>query len=211
MGEIANSDVKDVKPQNAENYQKMKPEKEMTMNERNEATKEEFDKASESKEYFDDNGNKYREGDNLMPDNKFEVNGYTYKTDDQGRVISAKGQLRLEDHEKLRNTGDMDSRSVVGKGEMLKTDDRGHLIAYIFGGSDGMENLSQMDAHLNKSDYKKMENTLADAVKDGADVRLKVEPVYEGDSIRPSEFRATYMIDGEKTVVVFKNESEAKS
>ena len=36
-----------------------------------------------------------------------------------------------------------------------------------------------MDAKLNQGDFVKLENTLADAVKDGADVKLKVEPVYE--------------------------------
>jgi len=44
-------------------------------------------------------------------------------------------------------------------------------------------------------------------VKDGADVRMKVEPVYSGDSNRPDEFRVSYTIDGDKEVVVFKNRS----
>jgi TPR repeat protein len=55
------------------------------------------------------------------------------------------------------------------------------------------------------------EKSLAEAVKDGADVRLKVEPKYEGDSARPSEFKVSYTIDGDKEVVVFRNESEAMS
>ena len=52
-----------------------------------------------------------------------------------------------------------------------------------------------------------MENTLAEAVKDNAKVYLKVEPVYESDEKRPSEFRITYSIDGDKTAIVFRNES----
>jgi hypothetical protein len=67
-----------------------------------------------------------------------------------------------------------------------------------------------MSKELNHGDYAKLERTLASAVGDGADVRLKVEPKYEGDSNRPTEFRITYSIDGDKEVVVFKNGSEGK-
>lgn len=63
------------------------------------------------------------------------------------------------------------------------------------------------DSKLNQGDYAKLENSLAEAVKDGADVRMKVEPVYSGDSNRPDEFRVSYTIDGDKEVVVFKNGS----
>ena len=65
-----------------------------------------------------------------------------------------------------------------------------------------------MDAKLNRGDFAKLENTLADAVKNGADVRMKVEPVYEGDSMRPTEFRVSCSVDGEKDAVIFKNGSE---
>ena len=98
----------------------------------------------------------------------------------------------------------------IGGQEYRAEDDRGHMIAYRFGGSGRLENLVPMDEKLNRVDFKKLENTLADAVKDGAEVKLKVEPVYEGDSKRPSEFRVSYSIDGDKDVVVFKNGSEAK-
>ena len=55
----------------------------------------------------------------------------------------------------------MDPRSSVDKGDMRKTDDRGHLIADRFNGSGGIENLVPMDSDLNQhGDYMKMENTL---------------------------------------------------
>lgn len=217
MSEISNADVKDVKSQSVENYKNIKPEKEMSTKELNEAVSEEFKKASESvdaqdtaglKEYFDDNGIKYREGDNLLPDTEFEVRGYKYKTDDQGRVVSAEGKLKMRDHDYTRDMEDV--KKIEGQ-EYKSGDDRGHLIGHQFGGSDKLENLVPMDAKLNQGDFVKLENTLADAVKDGADVNLKVEPVYEKGSTRPAEFRVTYSIDGDKEIVVFKNESEAKS
>lgn len=85
---------------------------------------------------------------------------------------------------------------------------RGHLIADRFNGSGELENLVPMEGKLNKGDYAKLEDTLAEAVKDGADVRMKVEPVYSGNLSRPDEFRVSYTIDGDKEIVVFKNRSE---
>ncbi len=159
----------------------------------------------EPKQYFDDNGTKYREGDILEPNTKFERNGYSYETDDNGRVISAEGKLQVKDH---KGRSEMpDSRDTVAHGEMKSTDDRGHLIADRFNGSGELENLVPMEGKLNKGDYARLEDTLAEAVNDGADVRLKVEPVYEDDASRPSEFRVTYSIDGEKDAVIFKNRS----
>ena len=216
-GEFWHNDVQDFKSQNNENYRNIKPEKEMTTKELNEAVNSEFGKVAKEaeaqdlgpKEYHDDNGVKYREGDSLIPNNEFEINGYKYRTDDKGRAVSAEGKLQVKDHEGRR---DMDPRSAVDKGDMKKTDDRGHLIADRFNGSGEIENLVPMDSDLNQhGDYNKMENTLAEAVQDGAKVELKVEPVYEGNSTRPSEFRVIYSIDGEKEVAVYKNESEAKS
>lgn len=213
--ETFSSDVKEIKNPSLENYKNIKPENKQTTQEVNDFWKDEFRKESEAakaesntQEYRDDNGVKYRIGDNLIPNNKYEVRGYQYKTDEEGRIVEASGKLKMKDSDYER---DMESVRKKEGQEYRDTDDRGHLIGHQFGGSDRLENLVPMDAKLNQGDFAKLENTLADAVKDGADVRLKVEPIYEGDSTRPSEFRVTYSIDGEKDVVVFKNEREANS
>ena len=216
--EIVNADVKEVKNSSAENYKNIKPEREVSPKEVNdfwdsefkgesETTKNETAENNGTKEYYDDNGDKYREGDHLLPNNEYEVNGYKYETDDQGRVVSAEGKLRMKDPDYEREMEDV--RKIENQ-EYKTGDDRGHLIGHQFGGSDKLENLVPMDAKLNQGDFAKLENTLADAVKEGADVKLKVEPVYENDSTRPSEFKVSYSIDGDRDVVVFKNESEAK-
>lgn len=220
--EIGKSEVNEVKNSSTENFKSIKPEHETSPKEVDDFWKAEFHDQAEqakiedtapvenntAKEYFDDNGTKYREGDSLLPNTQFEVRGYQYETDDQGRVVSAEGQLRMRDPSYERDMEDV--RKIDGQ-EYKSTDDRGHLIGHQFDGSDKLENLVPMDAKLNQGDFVKLENTLADAVKDGADVKLKVEPVYEGDSTRPTEFRVTYSIDGDKDAVVFKNESEAKT
>ena len=222
INELKNSESTDIIETKVEKFNDAKAMNEMSFKEAESFWKSEFHDQAEqakaqetestenagAKEYFDDNGTKYREGDSLLPNTHFEVRGYEYETDDQGRVVSAEGQLRMKDPGYERNMEDV--RKMDGQ-EYRTTDDRGHLIGHQFDASDRLENLVPMDAKLNQGDFVKLENTLADAVKDGADVRLKVEPVYEGDSARPSEFRVTYSIDGDKDAVVFKNESEAKT
>lgn len=212
MQEIKSSEVNKTKAPEVENYRNIQPENGMTVSE----AKEYWDKklsnpdaeSQEQREYFDDNGNLFRVGDELVPNNEYTINGYKYETDSNGRIISAEGKLQVKDHEGRR---EMDPRHTVDKGNYKETDDRGHLIADMFNGSGGLENVVPMDANLNRGDYVKLEKSLAEAVKDGADVRLKVEPKYEGDSARPSEFKVSYTIDGDKEVVVFRNESEAMS
>ena len=46
MSEISNADVKETKPQNIENFKNIKPEKEMTTKELNNAVSDEFEKAA---------------------------------------------------------------------------------------------------------------------------------------------------------------------
>lgn len=153
--------------------------------------------------YYDDKGQLYRIGNEVAANKEIERNGYLFKTDEKGRTISVEGKLQLRDHEG-RNPME-DTRDTVGYGQMKSSDDRGHLIGDQFNGSSDLLNLVPMDSTLNKGDYKKLENTLADALKDGADVRVKIEPVYEDDSHRPRKINFSYSIDDEKEVVMFKN------
>lgn len=220
--EIGNNEINEVRTPSAENFRNIKPEKEMTPQEVDDFWKAEFHEQAEqaklqdttpvdstsAKEYYDDNGTKYREGDSLLPNTQFEIREYQYETDDHGRVKSAEGQLRIRDSSYER---DMEDPRKMANQEYKEKDDRGHLIAHRFDGSDHLENLVPMNEDVNRRDFAGLERTLSDAVQDGANVRMKVEPVYEGDSARPSEFRVTYSINGDKDVVVFKNESEAKT
>lgn len=215
-GEIKNNETREIKPSMPDNYKNIKPEKGMSLKDTNEYWDGEFKNVSDNnesikadavKEYFDDNGVKYREGDKLLPNKEYQINEYDYKTDEKGRVISAEGKLRIRDPEYKRNMENVRDKSGQ---DYKSTDDQSHLVGHQFGGSDRLENLVPMDKGLNQGDYAKLENTLAKAVKDGADVRLKVEPIYEKDSTRPSEFKVSYSIDGDRETTTFKNESGAK-
>lgn len=156
--------------------------------------------------YYDDNGNLYRIDDNLLPNTEYDINGYRYETDEEGRIVSAEGRLQVKDHE--GRPAIKDSIEDIGKGDQKKTDDRGHLIGDQFNGSNGMENMIPQDSDINRKDYKALETELAKEVAAGKEVYVKVEPIYEGDSHRPVAVMVTYTIDGEESVRVFPNERE---
>jgi filamentous hemagglutinin len=51
-----------------------------------------------------------------------------------------------------------------------------------------------------------MENSWAEALKEGKPVKVSIEPVYSGKSIRPESFNVTYRIGNERPVEhIFKN------
>ena len=208
------NEMKETNNNPIEGFKNIKPETELSIGDLGNAVNAAFNSAAiemkgqdtaTSETYQDDNGNDYRIGDNLIPNNEFVIDGYKYVTDEKGRVISAEGTLQVKDHDGRK---EMDSRDKVNRGDMRDTDDRGHLIADRFNGSGGIENLVAMDSKLNQGDYAKLEKKLADAVDSGAKVDLKVQPTYDKDSTRPTEFRVTYTIDGTKSVTVFKNGSD---
>ena len=197
MAEIKSSDVTELKNPETENYKSIKPEGNITKSESGDFWNDKFNQ--------DDNGNEYRDANDLKPNATYELNGYTYKTDDQGRITTAEGKLQIKDHQGYKKINSHDNMEVVGKGNQKENDDRGHLIADRFNGKGDLGNLVPMDQELNRGDYVSLEDKLAKYVKDGADVRVKVEPIYFDDSKRPSEIKVSYTIDGEKDIVVFKN------
>ena len=54
---------------------------------------------TDAKNYFDDNGKLYRVENDLAPNAEYEINGYKYKTDDQGRIVTAEGTLHMKERE----------------------------------------------------------------------------------------------------------------
>lgn len=151
----------------------------------------------------DDAGKIYRMDDDLIPDGSYELGGYKYSTDGQGRITSASGKLQIKGHEKRTNI--KDSMEIVGRGEGKDTDDRSHLIADMFNGVGRLENLVAADINVNRSELKRIELKCNSALKSDNDVFYKIEPMYSRNSNRPSSFRVTDIINGEKTVTVLDN------
>lgn len=130
------------------------------------------------------------------PNTVYQVDGNkTFQTDALGRTSSAESILVASKSD--RNTYQQCKAGKCG----TSGDEGGHLIASIFNGPGEKLNLVPMDGNLNKGVWKQMENTWANALKDGKQVNVKVEPVYTGDNKRPDSFSVTYSIDGGRPVI----------
>ena len=126
-------------------------------------------------------------------------NNYIYKTDELGRQYGATACLQLKKHDKRKgNVG-----KPAGK---LPGDEAGHLFADMFGGSRFLDNLVAQSFNVNRSQYRKMENTWQRALKDGKSVYVDIDINYEGNGFRPTSFDITYYIDGEYTMLRIYNE-----
>ncbi|EOW4654480.1 DNA/RNA non-specific endonuclease [Proteus mirabilis] len=130
------------------------------------------------------------------PNTIYQVDGNkTYKTDSQGRVETVEAKLSLNSND--RNTY---QQCKVGKCGVAG-DKGGHLIATIFTGPGEKLNIVPMNSNLNRSEWKKMENSWVKALKDNKEVDVKIEPIYSGNSERPVKFNVRYTIEGERPVI----------
>ncbi|KAA6450240.1 T7SS effector LXG polymorphic toxin [Bacillus atrophaeus] len=123
--------------------------------------------------------------------------GYTYTTDNYGRITKVEADLQLG--EAKRNQY---AQSNSGKPDRLSDDDGGHLIATQFKGSGQFDNIVPMNSQINRSGGKwyEMEQEWAAALKEvpPETVTIKIENVYEGDSLRPTLFKVKYKIGDER-------------
>lgn len=135
------------------------------------------------------------------PNTVYKVDGNKiYQTDSMGRVERVESNLSY-----VKNDRNTYQQCVAGKCG-VSGDEGGHLIASIFNGPGEKLNLLPMNGNLNKGAWKSMENTWANALKDGKPVNVKIEPIYSGSSVRPDRFNVKYSIDGGRPVNVdFKN------
>ncbi len=147
--------------------------------------------------------NKALNGD-LKPNHKYKVGNHLYETDDAGRVSRVSGKLDLNTRD--RNTyQQVKSAKEAGIKDGLSDDDGGHLIASIFDGPGEQINYAPMNSNLNRGAWKRMENKWADALKEGKDVKVDIQPVYDGASKRPEAFEVQYWIDGKLHEAAFEN------
>ena len=164
---------------------------------------EEYDLGNGEQYTYNEKGQKV-----LKPNITYVSNGYTYKTDSQGRIISVTGTITQE---KMDNPGKRNAyaQRMAGREDRIckangnlnggKTDDGGHLIASQFGGSGDLDNLVAMSSNTNRAngEWYNMEKEWANAVKNNnSTVEVDIQPYYEGDSQRPTGFKVTYIIDG---------------
>lgn len=129
------------------------------------------------------------------------VRGTRYITDRHGRcreVFSKKLSLR----DAPRDSVAQQRIGRLGK----QGDEGGHLMANRFGGEPGPENLVPQNFHLNRGEWKAMENSWERALRAGKDVTdVRIRPIYDGKSIRPYKIDVRYTVDGKAYSKTFYN------
>ena len=156
----------------------------------------------------DDNGTPFLMNNALLPNMTYTLRGYTYRTDECGRLCCAEGKLRLREGKRSSLHAAMEAAS---KTHHRSSDQRGHLIADLFDADSGIGNLVPMDSQLNQSRYRALEARLAKAVAAGKDVHYSIQPIYHGRSFRPTGFLVEYKIDGRKQSTTFVNKALRRS
>lgn len=143
---------------------------------------------------------------NPEPNTVYNVDGNkTYQTDELTRTTNVSASLSLSKND--RNGYQQCKAGKCGN----PGDEGGHLIASIFNGPGEKLNLVPMDGNLNKGAWKQMENTWANALKDGNKVDVNIQPIYSGNNTRPDRVIVKYSIDGGRPVNIdFKNSPGGK-
>jgi len=141
----------------------------------------------------------------LAKNAEYTKNGYDYKTDELGRIKEAKAsELRLEKGER-----NLYSQRTVGGTDRLDIDDGGHLFGTQFGGSGDIDNIVPQNWKVNRSggEWYNMEKEWANALKETPpkNVSVKINPIYKGNSMRPTEIKVRYKIGNEMTTRTIPN------
>jgi RHS repeat-associated protein len=107
-------------------------------------------------------------------------------TDRRGRTRSAYAHLRPADLNSGTGTNQASRRQARSQGNA--NDDAGHLIGRLLGGpgSAGSGNTFPQDPTINRGQYRQYERTIADQLRAGNDVFVRVTLRYPGNSTRPS-------------------------
>lgn len=151
----------------------------------------------------------WKNGKALKPNVEYVTpEGHLYRTDDLGRIKYVEvDNLFLKKGKRKPHM-----QRVAGRIFRRKDDDGGHLIGDQFAGSGDIDNLVPMNSQINRrgGQWYNMEMTWADALKEvpPKQVRVRIEPIYSGESLRPDKFKVKFTVDNkyfEKTII---NEKE---
>lgn len=149
----------------------------------------------------DDNGTVYLKDGELEPNTTYELNGNTYTTDEQGRIVHCEAVPERSPE----NPRDVNAQLRAGGEDRRPSDQGGHIVGRDLNGDGGAGNLVAMDSQINQSDYKRMENDVKAALDEGKDVSVTTDIGYSGASKRPDTITVAVTSDGVKTVYKFDN------
>jgi len=138
----------------------------------------------------------------LVKNMRYEVDGIIYQSDELGRVLTTTADL--DDIARVR-LGNQQIRAVDVKDGVRGVDQGGHIVGSRFFGPGEQINLYPQSANLNQGPWKTMENSWADAMVAGKDVKIEVKAIFEGPSKRPMKFEVEHWIDGKYKLEKFDN------
>lgn len=134
----------------------------------------------------------------LAPNNEYVLNGYNYKTGDNGEIVSASGSLKSE-----MGTRNNYAQQVAGREDRIRDklnpDDGGHIFATIFNGSGDLANLVPMNRNLNRGQWEVMESYWDELLHNPqiADVSVEIKLNYPSNGgKRPESFTITTKVTG---------------
>jgi hypothetical protein len=128
--------------------------------------------------------------------------------------LGAAGELREVDGTLELNEAPVRSRTAqrqAGRPDRRVTDDGGHYIAPRFNGPTEAFNHFAQDRNFNRGAYRKLEDQWASALRAGKRVDVRIVPVYEGASRRPSYVNVWFWIDGHLESQRFPNERHGRN
>lgn len=132
----------------------------------------------------------------LHPNAAYEFKGgFTYHTDEQGRVRQVEATLGPD-----VQGGDRSKtlQKTAGGIDRLTTDEGGHLIATRFNGPAHEANHVAQDIKLNRGQFKTLENRWAKELDAGRTINVKIDLTYPAGSQRPSSLLVSTTADGIK-------------
>jgi phage tail protein X len=128
-------------------------------------------------------------------------NGYQYEFDGSDRVSSVEGDLVRNPSQGRNRTGQLNA----GGEYRLPDDQGGHFIGRRFDGPLQDFNHFAQNGNFNMGAYRSLEDSWSAALDEGSSVRVRIEPSYPGESLRPDTLRVQYWIDGAPNEVYFYN------
>lgn len=136
---------------------------------------------------------------------RVERNGYVFFIDRRNRTCEVSGVLTLKQAARSRT-----AQARAGVPDRRPKDDGGHYIASRFNGPSEAFNHFAQDPTFNRGSYRALEDQWARAIRAGKQVKVRIEPIYEGSSRRPSFLNVWFRIDGERQSVQYPNEQQEK-
>ena len=128
---------------------------------------------------------------------------YKYRYNANGTLKSATAKIRPEDLG--TGTGTNKSSRKYARKNGCPGDDAGHAIGNQLGGKGSKNNIIPQDPAINRGPFAQYENDIAEKVRNGNNVIVRVIPNYEGDSTRPVSITYQTRTNGVTRSELFEN------